>query len=532
MKPFDSKGNFISFSEEHGGLRRLAVRGASVTVFSSGLMFAIQLISTIVLARLLVPSDFGLVAMVSTFSILLVSVGQIGFPEAVIQREEIDHWLASNLFWINVGTGFLLTVAFAGAGSLLAKFYHDPRVTAISIGMSLTIFLTSTSVLHLALLKRGMRFTAISANDVISRMVSVAVSVSMGFTGWGYWALVGGAVAQPFTNTIGAWILCRWMPSFPKKTNGTGSMLQFATHVYGRFGVDYFARNMDNLLVGWRFGSTPLGFYKKAYDLFALPSNQLLSVFPVAVSTLSRLINKPAQYRKYFVGGLSVLALVGMWVGADLTLTGQDLVRLVLGPGWETSGKMFMFFGPGIGLMLIYGTHGMIHLSSGNPKRWLWWGIIEFVVTGILFLLALPWGPYGIACAWTISFWILIVPAFWYAGKPIQFGVAPVFEAIWKYLLASLLSGVACALLVHEMPFLHAIRGSIGAAVRIVVESSIFTVLYLGAVVLVHRSLAPLHQFAGVLRDLLPHQPSAAASPEAAIVGDSGKAVLTATVPE
>ncbi len=503
MKPFDANGMFRSAADE-GGLRRLAVRSAGITVFSSGVLFAIQLISTVVLARLLTPADFGVVAMVTTFSLLLVSVGQIGFPEAVVQREEIDHFLASNLFWINLGLGLLLTIGFAAAGSLLAKFYGDPRVIRVAAGMSLTIFITSISVLHLALLKRAMRFSAVSLNDVISRIISVAVSVFLGLTGWGYWALVAGAVAQPLANSIGAWILCPWIPSLPKRIAGTGSTVEFATHVYGRFSVDYFARNMDNLLVGWRFGSGPLGFYKKAYDLFALPANQLLSVFPVAVSTLSRLTRNPLQYRRYFIGGLSVLALVGMWVGGDLTLVGKDLVRLVLGPAWGASGRMFMFFGPGIGLMLIYGTHGMIHLSIGTPGRWFKWGIIEFVVTGALFLLALPWGPSGIALAWTVSFWILIIPAFWYAGKPIQFGITPVFTAIWKCLVASLLAGCACALIVRKISPLVMAKGAIGAALRIGNTSLLFTIFYIGAVILLHWGLAPIRQFAGVLRDMAP----------------------------
>ena len=120
---------------------------------------------------------------------------------------------------------------------------------------------------------------------------------------------------------------------------------------------------------------------------------------------------------------MAVTALVGMGVGAELTLVGKDVIRLVLGPGWEESGRMFTFFGPGIGIMLIYGTYGWIHLSIGTTGRWFRWGIVEFAVTALLFLVALPWGPVGIAVGWTASFWILIIPALWYAGRPISFGV-------------------------------------------------------------------------------------------------------------
>src|SRR4030081_19144 len=114
------------------GVRRLAVRGAGVTALSQSLGFWIQMSATVILARLLTPADFGLVAMVTTFSLLLMNVGFNGFTEAVVQREQLDHDLASNLFWINVGLGLLLTIAFAAAGSLLARFYGDPRVANVA----------------------------------------------------------------------------------------------------------------------------------------------------------------------------------------------------------------------------------------------------------------------------------------------------------------------------------------------------------------------------------------------------------------
>lgn len=503
MKPFEANGTFRP-AEEGDGLRRLAIRSAGVTVFAQGFSFAVQMIATVVLARLLAPEDFGAVAMVTVFSVVLVSFGQIGLQEAVVQRNTMDHFLASNLFWINTGAGLLLTIGFAAAGALLAGFYGDPRVEHIAFGLSLTILLTSISVLHLALLKRAMRFSAVSANDVLARAVTVAVSIVLSWAGWGYWALVAGAISQSLATSIGAWTLCRWVPGLPRHVDGTGSMVRFALHVNGSWNIDYVARNLDTLLLGWRFGSGSLGFYKKAYDLFALPANQLLSVYPVAVSTLSRLQRDSVQFRRQLLGGLSLLALAGMGVGANLTLVGKDLVRLVLGSGWEASGEMFMFFGPGVGIMIIYRTYGMIHLSIGTTARFFRWRIVEFIVTALLFLLALPWGPMGIAAAWTVSYWILIAPAFWYAGKPIQLGITPVIAVVWKYFVASLLAGCVCAVIIPGIPSLYVGSGSVEAAVRIVTTSLLFWTLYMGAIILLHRGCAPLYQVAGLLREMVP----------------------------
>ncbi len=486
-------------------MRSLAVRGAGVALFSQVLLFAIQTIATLVLARLLTPHDFGIVTMVTTFSLLLTGFGLNGFSEAVLQREEIDHFMVSNLFWVNVAAGAVLTIAFAGAGSTLARFYGNRLVTHVAVGMSVTILTTSTSVLHLALLRRAMRFSQVFVNDIVARAASVAVSVFLAWAGWGYWALVAGAVVQPLATSIGAWKMCRWVPGFPRRAAGTASMVRFAMNVYGRYSVNYSARNIDNLLVGWRFNAQSLGFYKKAYDLFALPASQVVApLTTVALSALSRFNRDPIRYKRYLLKALSILAFLSMGLGADLTLVGKDLIRVLLGPGWEESGRIFMFFGPGIGIMLLYGTHGWIHLSIGTADRWLRWGVVEFAVTGLLFLAALPWGPVGIAIAWTASFWILTIPAFWYAGRPIRLGVKPVAAAVWKYLGASLLAGCASAGVAQQVPRLLAASGLGGALARVITISLLFSVLYLGAVILLHQGCEPLYQAAGLLWEMLP----------------------------
>src|SRR5580704_16147494 len=132
LKPFDANGTFrpVGATSE---FRRRAVRSAGVTVLSQGVVYGTQMIATVVLARLLAPSDFGVVTMVTTFSLLLMSFGQNGYAEAVIQRAEMDHLLASNLFWINVGVGLLLAIGFAAAGSVLARFYGDLRVAQVTV---------------------------------------------------------------------------------------------------------------------------------------------------------------------------------------------------------------------------------------------------------------------------------------------------------------------------------------------------------------------------------------------------------------
>ncbi len=467
--------------------------------------------------------------MVTTFSLLLASFGPTGFTEAVLQRHEIDHSLASNLFWINLGSGLLLTIGFAAAGSLLARFFGSPPVAHVAIAMSATIFLTSVSVQHLALLKRSMRFTLVSANELLAGAVSVIVSILLGWAGWGYWALVAGAVARPLSISIGAWSLCRWIPGLPRRGVGTITMVSFALSTYGRYAAFYFTNNLDNLLVGWRLGAVSLGFYKKAYDLFLLPASQTTApLTAVALSGLSRSTRDPAQYKRYFLGALTILAFVGMGLGADLTLIGKDLIAVLLGPKWGESGRIFAFFGPGIGMMLVYHSQGWIHLSIGRADRALRWGFVELTVTGLLFLVGLRWGSVGIAMAWTVSFWVLTIPAFWYAGRPIRLGVASVIATVWKYLVASLLAGGASAVLIPHVEFFVAAPGVLGALTRIVMISVLFGLLYLGAVIALYRGCAPLYQVMRLLREMVPWGRSSGSSPAVAASGSVNKVATPA----
>ncbi len=499
LKPFDHLGQFRA---SNAGLRRQAVRGAGAMLVSSGLGLAIQIVSTVVLARLLTPEDFGLVTMVLTFSLLVSNCGFNGFTEAIIQRENLNHSLASNIFWINLGLCVLLTGVFASMGQFLSRFYHDPRIAHVTVGVSLTILLNGAWVVHVALLNRAMRFGAVSTNDLVARTVAIGVSVLLAWYGWRYWALVGGVVAIPLVTSIGAWILCPWIPGRPTRVTETESMVRFAINVYSRFSVNYCARNLDSFLVGWRFNAQSLGFYKKAYDLFALTAGQIVSPLTnVAVSALSRVRQNPVEYRRYLLNALGTVAFIAMGVGANLTLVGKDVILVLLGPNWGTSGRVFTYFGLGIGIMVIYATHGWIHLSIGRADRWLRWGIVEFGITASLFLIALPWGPIGIAVAWSTSFWILTIPALWYAGKPIEIPIASIIKALWKYVVAAAAAGGMSAVVFGST---LGSQTTTSALIRIITVSVQFGAFYLVTVTLLHRSLLPVFNLGRLLKEMLP----------------------------
>jgi len=505
VRPFNSQGEFEAVVT--GGLRRTAIRSAGVSIAGSAGNFTVAMGSVVVLARLLKPSDFGIVTMVTTVSLLLRSFGINGFTELIVQRESLSDSLASNLFWINSGIATLIAIAFACSAPLMALFYHNPATARVTVAMSLTILIGSLGYIHSALLQRAMHFRTVAIISFVGQSALVVVSIVLAVSGFGYWALVWGSVTQTIVTSIGSWVTCQWTPRLPGRTSGTGSGFVFAMNVYSHYAFNYMTRNTDNLLVGWRCGAQELGYYKKAYDLFVVPETQLMApLTAVVVNTLSRLRGDLPQFERYFLRTISVLALVGMAVGADFALVGKDLIRVMLGPGWDPAGRIFSLFGPGIGVMLLYYTHGWIHLSIGRPARWLYWGIIEFACTASLFLIMLHWGPSGVAFAWTASYFLLMFPGFWYAGRPIGLSLSSIVRVIWKFFFASIFAGVTTFLILRTAAPLSGVDTIVGALVRMALATISFTTLYLLTVIVLHNGPGPIRKTIDLLRDLLPER--------------------------
>ena len=193
-----------------------------------------------------------------------------------------------------------------------------------------------------------------------------------------------------------------------------------------------------------------------------------------------------------------------MAVSADLTLVGKDVVSLVLGPKWSESARIFELFGPGIGAMLLCGTFGWIHLSIGKPGRWFRWSLVELGLTVSLFLAGAALGTCGNCRGVELSYWTLLVPGFWYAGRPIGFGVSALIAAIWRYAAAALVAGLATAAIIRGTPFWDTPSGTSAALGAIIIISTLFGTLYLSTTVVLHWGLAPLRQLGSLLREFAP----------------------------
>jgi PST family polysaccharide transporter len=445
--------------------------------------------------------------MVLAISLLLQNFGVNGFTEAVIQREEINHKQISTLFWINVCFSVMLALLFIASSSVIVWFYKEPRLKLIVMAISGSIILSGLSTQHLALLMRKMEFYKISVNGAVAAVISVTISIFLAWRGWGYWALVAKWVVSPLAVTAGGWVLCRWRPGLPSGGAGVGPMVRFAGNTYGNFVVSYFSRNLDRILIGRFLGAAPLGYYDRAYHLSNVLPNQITSPLNgVAISAFSRLTAEPEKYRKNFFCVLSILAFFGMPLSAALTLISEDLIFLLLGPQWHIAGHIFFAFGPSIGVGVLYITHGWLHVSLGTPDRWFRWGIIGLIVTASCFAAGLSYGVIGVAVAYTVSTYVLIGPALWYAGKPINLKLSSVLSAVWKYYVAAVGAGLFCWFVLYSYELTSNIFISFNIIARILISVVLCLCIYLALIVAMYQGVKPITQFISVLREMIPRR--------------------------
>jgi O-antigen/teichoic acid export membrane protein len=496
---------FFETSDLKNDLKSKTIRGAGVTIFAQLVYYGIQIIGAIILARLLTPDDFGLVMMVAAFSVLFQNFSVIGFTEVIVQREGIHHKQISTLFWINIGLCLLLATIFATLSPVFAWFYKDQRLSTIVIVMSLSIIFAGFSTHHQALLIRKMRFAEKAANDVFAVLFSVIIGILLATIGWGYWALVIRRISIPFTTAIGVWVLCRWRPGLPAFAKDVIPLLKFIFNYYGSFISSYIHRNLDKILIGRFHGSQALGFYERACQLSSMLPNQLYApLSDVAIATLSRLQNDPEKYRNYYSNILSMLAFISMPASAALTLVGTDLIIFLLGSTWSKAGEVFSALGPGIGMSILYGTYSWLHISLGRADRLFRWSTFALIITIIAFLIGLPFGVLGVAVAYSASYYILICPALWYAGRPIGLRLSFFVSATWKSIISALIAGLLCWHIIYNYEITSNLFIQINIILRILLSILSCISIYLLLIIIFYRSTEPIFRFLSILYELLP----------------------------
>ncbi|MGC1187166.1 MAG: lipopolysaccharide biosynthesis protein [Candidatus Acidiferrales bacterium] len=382
----------------HADLRGRSVRGGLQTLTSQSAQFVIQSVATVVLARLLTPADFGLVAMVSTITNLGQAFADLGLSEATIQRKEITHDQVSVLFWINFAIGLGLMFVTASLAPVFVRFYRDPRLMDITLAISFTFLIGGLRVQPDAILRRQMRFSALAYRDVGAYALAVPVAIAIAWRGGSYWALVALPLTLNSFQMVVSWILVKWTPSLPRKGTGVGSMISFGGNVAASYFVMSVIRSADNILVGRYLGAAPLGFYSKAYNLLMLPLRQLSGpAGAVAVPAFSRVQHDPERFARFYLRAVNLIMWISAPAFAFLFVAARPVIILALGHRWLEAAPVFQILViSALGQLLLDSTV-MLFISRGQSSQLLRLLLLVSPVIVASYAIGLPFGIRGVA---------------------------------------------------------------------------------------------------------------------------------------
>ena len=392
-------------------LKRRSVHGSLLTMGSQALKMVLKFGSAVVVARLLSPAEFGLVAMVSPILGFLSTFNDLGFGQAIVQSPSIYRRALSALFWRNLLVSFGLALLLAAISPFVGRMYHEPRTVGILVSLGLALVLTTLGLVPSALLKREMRFGPLAIVDVGSMIVGSAVTIGTALAGFGYWSLVVGQLSSSFAGMVMAFVFTRWWPSLDFTDEKLSEYFRFGANLTLTNVATYFSMTADNIIVGAVAGKVQLGLYDRSYNLTVQPLNQLLSpINQVSIPLLSRLQDKEELFRSSYRHMLRMAMTLTMPAMLLCVVLAQPLLNVMLGPKWHAAAPIFAWVCFGGITAPLFSSTGWVFTTQNRTGEQMRFSMVTALISIASFALGVHWGARGVAAFSAVSFTFLQVP--------------------------------------------------------------------------------------------------------------------------
>lgn len=454
-------------SRKGANLSLRGARGGGLVLLGSGASFAIQILSLLVLSRILSPSDFGIVAMVTIFVALGNLLRDFGLPLAGLQEQSLTRQQASNLFWMSVAVAAICSILLTASTPALVALFHEPRLALIVPSLAIAVFLGGLSSQLQVQLARRMQFGPLVASDVIGQVVALAVAIAMALAGTGYWALVAQSLTAASLTLLYRWIASRWIPLAPRRGHDTLRLFKTGA-TYGVAQLLTFAQsNVATLLIGAQLGATQLGYYNRAYQLLTAPAGRFLDpLTQVVVTTLNRAKTAgrdPDALLHKIQFGVGTLIV---WIFAVTAGTAPGLVPLMLGDQWVPAVPVFQVLAVGGAVWVFNHVSYWAFIVKEKPRSLLTYNFVSkpIAIAGIYVgsqfgLVGVAWGyAAAMAFSWPLNlFWLART-----AGLP----ATPFLANGSRILLGGAFAGAASTVtynLLPAVPPLIAVTGGVVA---------------------------------------------------------------------
>jgi teichuronic acid exporter len=405
-------------------LRNKATTGLFWSAFErfgqQGCAFVVQL----VLARLLAPEEFGLIAMVVVFVLLCNTLVECGFGRAIVQRKNVDDLDLNTVFYFNILTGCLISIGLCFLAPYIARFYGEPRLTVVICYLSLGVFFGSFGVVQLSILNRNMQFKKLFGVTFPAIVLSGLIGVALAYFGYGLWALVGYALGQRFFTTLCLWLKSDWRPSFSFSTARLRDMFPYASRLAISGLLDQGFQNIYVLVIGKLYVPTEVGYFQRARAFQQLPVTNLNSVLArVSFPLLSSIQEDPVRSKVALRKLLQMSSLCSFLVMAAMAALAEPMVLTLIGDKWSPSVPYLRWLCVAGALYPLHGMNLTLLMAHGRSDRFLRLEIIKKCLVVLNISIAYRYGVEAIVYGMIFTSFTALAINTNYTKKMINYGL-------------------------------------------------------------------------------------------------------------
>lgn len=424
-------------------LKRDFISGVVYTAIAKYSGIFISIIITSILARLIAPEDFGIIAIATVIIMFINLLTDLGFGPAIIQNDDLDKNDISSLFTFTILIGTVVAALFVACAHPISSFYENEILAPVIYWLSINVFFAAANIVPNALLLKNKAFKLISIRTLSFQIGAGTIAVVGAFSGLGIYALV----LQSIVYCIGIFIFnyCKFPIRIGKISySALSKVIGFSTFQFLSNVIVYFTKNLDKLVIGKYFNLAQLGYYEKSYRLMMMPVENISYVFgPVMQPVLKEISsNIPMLYEKY-KKLLSVISLISFPLSIYLFFASQDLIYLFFGHNWEPAIMPFRLLSASVGFLILLATTGPLYQVTNNVRIMLVVCIIEAIWSLIALFAGIKLGSLnyialcisiGIVMRFLSSFSIIYLKIF-------KLSFISIIEDIYKGMLLGILMG-------------------------------------------------------------------------------------------
>lgn len=429
--------------------KKLITDGVAWNLITRGGANVINLIFSIVLARLLLPEIFGLVAMVTLFSGFARILFSFGFSSAIIRDEKLSNDSYSTIFWFNIIFGMIIFIIFIPGSYLIARFYDEPILVNVTRIISINFILYALYIVPETLLRKKLLFKKISIIHIISTIFSSVFAILLALMNYGIWSIVAKLISINLVQLILIFWISKWRPTIHFKINEIKRIFKFGLNVTLNNSLTYWGRKIDNLIVGKALGSTNLGLYSNAYNLMMFPIQHIAKNINTVMFPSFSYVNNDYQVKKIFLKTTQLITLLTVPLLVGLSTLSEQFVLLTYGEKWIAMIVPLRILALAGIPQTILALNPSIYLLKGRAEIPLMLNLFKIPILVISILVGIRVnGLVGLCYSYLIAQIIFYFPTFHFSSKLIRLSFKEYFYNILPILLGSLLIMIITKLII------------------------------------------------------------------------------------